>query len=218
MLFLIPWDHHFVLSSIYKELPRFFPLVILLSLAGISHTRAWPCPNMETTQAYAVAAGGIIILFFLANALPYFTRLIKFVLSFTSQHLTYPYFLSRHRLFGPWTRADVLIHLIYVTANVFCLSFRASTVSQAGLRAGILSLINAVPLFAGPHLSFLADVLGVSVITYRHFHRSAGLMSFCLVLFHVLVAVVGRGSFSISTSKPLFGVIVSSRPVLPCPH
>ena len=165
---------------------------------------------MEITQAYAVAASSIVMFSILANALPSITRFLKFISSFASQHLTYPYFLSRHRFLGPWTRGDVLIQLIYITGNVFCLSFRASTVSQAGFRAGTLSLINVVPLFAGPHLSFLADVLGVFVITYRHAHRSAGLMSFCLVLFHVLVAVVGQGASSIATGKPLFGVIVSS--------
>jgi len=47
------------------------------------------------------------------------------------------------------------------------------------------------------------------VNTYRRVHRTAGLVSFCLVLFHVLVAVVGRGSFSMATGKHLFGAIVS---------
>jgi len=165
---------------------------------------------MNITQAYAIAAGGIFLIFVLANCRPHMAQLIKHVSLFTSKHLTYPHLISRHRFLGLWTRADVLVQLIYVAANVFCLSFQAPTVSQAGLRAGTLSLINMVPLFAGFHISFLADLLGVSITTYRRIHRSLGLMSFVLVLFHVLVAVTSGTSFSLATGQHLFALIVST--------
>lgn len=74
----------------------------------------------------------------------------------------------------------------------------------------MLSLINMVPLFAGFHLSFLADLLGVSVSMYQHIHSSVGLMSFFLVLFHVLVAVTSGISFSLATGQDLFALIVST--------
>ena len=164
---------------------------------------------MDITQAYATAAGGIIILFILANSLSHIARLIKLVYSFTSVHLTYPYLLSRHRFLGPWTRAGVLAQLIYMAANLFSLSYRVSTISQAGLRGGTLSLINMIPLFAGPHLGFLADLLGISVAAYRRLYRSAGLVSSALFLFHVLT-MVGRGSLSVGIGRGLFGVIVST--------
>ncbi len=165
---------------------------------------------MDITQAYATAAGGIIVLFILVNSLSHIARLIKLVHSFTSVHLIHPYLLGRHRFLGPWTRAGVLAQLIHMTANLFSLSYGVSTISQAGLRAGTLSLINMIRLFAGPHLGFLADLLGVSVITYRRLHRSTGLVSFALFLFHILI-VLGRGSLSVRTGRGLFGVIVSTR-------
>lgn len=166
---------------------------------------------MDITQAYATAAGGIFFIFILVNCLPYVAQLIKHVSFFTSKHLTYPYLLGRHRFLGPWTQAVVLVQLVYVTVNVFCLSFQVFTVSQAGLRAGTLSLINMIPLFAGPHFSFLADLLGVSVTAYQRVHRSAGLMSFVLALFHVLVAVISGASFSLAMGQYLFALIVSTR-------
>lgn len=144
---------------------------------------------MDITQAYATAVGGIIVLFILVNSLSHIAQWIKLVHSFTSVHLTYPYLLGRHRFLGPWTRAGVLAQLIYMTANLFSLSYG---------------------VFAGPHLGFLADLLGVSVTTYRRLHRSAGLVSFALFLFHILV-VLGRGSLSVGTGRGLFGVIVSTR-------
>src|SRR5258705_6552614 len=137
---------------------------------------------MDITQIYAAAIGGVFFIPMLFNLLPHITPLIVHLSLFTSKHLTYPYLIRRHQFLGPWSPADGLVQLVYITVNVFCFSFRVSTISEAGLRAGTLSLINTIPLFAGPHLSFLADLLGVSLRTYRHVHRSTGLMSFALIL------------------------------------
>jgi hypothetical protein len=45
--------------------------------------------------------------------------------------------------------------------------------------------------------------------TYRHLHRSAGVMSCSLTFFHVLVAVASQPSFGLDLLQNLFGVIVS---------
>ena len=112
----------------------------------------------------------------------------------------------------------MLVQLIYIAANITCLivtisksGLQVSTISESGLQAGSLSLINMVPVFAGPHLSFLADLLGLSMSTYRHLHRSAGIMSCSLTLFHVLVAVASHPPFGLDLPQNLFAVIVSVR-------
>lgn len=172
---------------------------------------ALPRLSMDITQVYAVAAGGILFVFVLINLLPYLASLWKHISLFTSKHLTYPYLLHRHRFIGPWSRAEVLTQAIYLTVNIFCLSFKVSDKAKAGLRAGTLSLINMIPLFAGPSLSFLADRLGVPLQLYRCAHRSAGLMSFALVLIHVLSVVAQKGSFPLGQPQHLFAVIASLR-------
>ena len=163
---------------------------------------------MDIIQAYAVAASGILFAFFLINLLPYLAPLWKHISLFTLKHLIYPYLLHRHRFIGPCSRAELLTQAIYLTANLFCLSFRVSGAAKAGIRAGTLSLVNMIPLFTGPSLSFLADRLGVSLQVYRCVHRSAGFMTVTLVLIHVL-SVVSQGSFSLSPPQHLFAVIVS---------
>lgn len=170
---------------------------------------------MDITQVYAVAAGGIVFAFVLINLLPYLASLLKHISLFTSKHLTYPYLLHRYRFLEPWSRAEVLTQAIYLTVNIFCLSFKVSDMAKAGLRAETLSLVNIIPLFAGPLLSFLADRLGVPLKVYRCAHRSAGLMSFTLVLIHVLSVVAQQGSFPLGPPQHLFAVIVSlrSRPI-----
>jgi hypothetical protein len=173
---------------------------------------------MDINQYYATAAGGIVIIFVLVNFLPHITRLAKHISLLISKYLTYPYLLHRHRFLGLWSRADVLVQLIYIAANIICLivtisksGLKVSTISESGLQAGSLSLINMIPVFASPHLGFLADLLGLSMSTYRHHHRSAGIMSCALTVFHVLVVVASQPSFSLDLPQNLFAVIVSVR-------
>ena len=132
----------------------------------------------------------------------------------------YRHILHRHRLLGPWSRAGVLLKLIYVAGNATCISLEVSqsrpeipTLSQAGFRAGTLLIVNLIPLFAGPHLGFLADLLGVNLSTIRQIHRSAGVMAVLLAAFHTLVAVGSRPSFGLSLPQNLFAVIVSVDPL-----
>jgi hypothetical protein len=68
-----------------------------------------------------------------------------------------------------------------------------------------------IPVFAGPYLGFLVDLLGLSMSTYQHLHYSAGVMSCGLTLFHVLVAAASQQSFGLDLPQNLFVVIVSVR-------
>ena len=163
---------------------------------------------MEITELYATAAGGVFLAFIVLNFVPYLKQLEEPVRLFIAQHLTYPFLIRRHRFLGPWTRAVVLAQSVYTASNLFCICFRVKGLSEAGDRAGTLSLINMIPVFAGPHLSFLADVLGVSLTTYRLIHRSASLMTYSLVVFHVFAVVVHRPLFSLAVAQNRFGLIV----------
>jgi predicted ferric reductase len=102
-----------------------------------------------------------------------------------------------------------------IAGTIFCFSFRAPAIEQAGRRAGTLSLVNLIPVFAGPHLSTLADLLVLTLATFQQIHRSAGLMAVLLAVFHVLVALIPRPAFSLDLPQNLFAVIVSSYPFLP---
>jgi len=76
--------------------------------------------------------------------------------------------------------------------------------------AANLALINMMPLYLGPHLSFLADLFGISLKSFRIVHRSAGVMSFVLMLLHIFVVIArGIGGFSLRVPENLYGVVVS---------
>ena len=184
------------------------PVIHASSFAFISVLR-----TMDLTAKYSLAAGGIFSLLLLAQLIPRIARLFGGVSIFVSKHVIFPYILKRHEVVGPWTRATVAVHLIYIAANVFCLGFHTSSVSKAGLRAETLSLINIVPLFAGPHLSFLADVLGFSLDSLHRIHRSAGWMSFSLAVFYVSTVVAAGDPFPLSQPQNLFGLIASRQSI-----
>lgn len=152
--------------------------------------------------------GGVFGIYFLIAILPYLMPFMEKISLLAFKHLIYRHFLRRHRFLGPWTPADILIQLVYIAINSYCLGFWESPISRAGLRAGNLSLINMMPLFLGPHLSFPASLFGVSLDTYRLVHRSAGLMSVILLLFHVLTAVAVGTAFPLSESANRNGLIV----------
>lgn len=93
--------------------------------------------------------------------------------------------------------------------NMLCMTFRVSSVKEALGRAGTLAMINLTPSFFAFHLSFLADLLGVSLSDYRRIHRMTGRMSFFLSVIHALATLHGDPSFSRDIPKNLYAIIVS---------
>jgi hypothetical protein len=81
--------------------------------------------------------------------------------------------------------------------------------AKVGLRAETILLINMIPLFAGLHLSFLVDCLKINLIIVQCIYCLAEVMSFVLIVFHVLVTLAARLSFVLSLPQNLFVVIVS---------
>ena len=165
---------------------------------------------MDISLIYAIIMSGSFGLLLLINGLPLIARLVRYLSPLVSKHLIYRYILHRHRLLGPWSRAHVLVQLIYIAGNICCFEFWDTTISQVGLRAGTLAIINLIPLFAIPYLSTLADLLGVTLSTFRQIHRSAGVMAIMLTIFHVLFMLASRPSFPLDLLQNKFAVIISS--------
>lgn len=166
--------------------------------------------TMEIPAIYAIAAGGIIFSFVLVKALYYLAPLKSIVSVLVSKYLIYPYFLGRSQFIGPWTRAGVLLHVVYLATNLFCLFFGAASDSHVGRRAGELSLVNITFLFLAPYLSLLADILGVSIRTCRKIHRSTAWMSVLLLTIHIVIAIlINRTAFPARDVNNFYAIIVS---------
>ena len=162
---------------------------------------------MDITLLYAFIIGGGVGVLLLINSLPSFIRLFRYLSPLISKYLTYRYILHRQRFLGPWSRAGVLVQLIYIAGNICYFNFWETTISQARLWAGTLAIINLIPVF-GPHLNTLADLFDVTLSTFRQIHRSAGVTAAALV-FHVLAVVVSQPSFPLDLPRSLLAVIVN---------
>ena len=78
---------------------------------------------MDISHVYALVMGGSFCLLLLINGLPLIARLIRYLSPLVLKHPIYRYILRRRRLLGPWSRADVLVQLIYIVGNICCFEF-----------------------------------------------------------------------------------------------
>ena len=168
--------------------------------------------KMDILLIYAIAAGALFGLILIMRAASFFLRILRAYSVLFIKYLLYPQVLRRHRFFGPWTRAQVLSYLLYLAVKIFCSTLRVSTVKELSNRTGTLSLINMIPAYFGYHLSFVSDVLGLSIIDYRRIHASTGIMSVCLGIFHAIINAASVTNLQLfSVSGQLFGFIVCIR-------
>lgn len=164
---------------------------------------------MNITQIYTITTGAVFSLCIIVRAALLFIQLLWAWNIFLAKFFFYPLVLRQHRFFEPWTQAQVFFHLLYLVINIFCCTFQVSTVREMSNCAEILSLINMMSFYFTYHLSFISDILGLSLLTYRHIHASTGAMSVFLGLLHAIVNVANTANLNLfSTSGQLFEFIV----------
>lgn len=164
---------------------------------------------MDVVAIYAIAAGGILVAFFFIQTLSSVTSWADFFRIFVSRHLTLPFVIRRHRLCGPWTRAGVLLHLTYMAVNLLLIFFKINSLAGAGRRAGELALVNLVFPLSAIHLSYLADLLGITWKSCLKIHRATGWMTASLLSFHMIVALQTQNfTFPLREVRNLFTLLV----------
>ncbi|KAL4984460.1 hypothetical protein BDW68DRAFT_190474 [Aspergillus falconensis] len=139
---------------------------------------------MDIPAKYAIAAGGIFLATVLIRMLPPFVCWVSAQVT-KCLNYPYPYFIRRHRHVGPWTWASFFCHLLYLSGNLVAVAFQTPSLRQFGLRAGKLTLVNMIVLFAGSLFSFL----GMSLHACRRIHRAASWMSGLMLTCHVATAM-----------------------------
>lgn len=126
-----------------------------------------------------------------------------------SKYFIYPFIVRRRHLLGPWSPVDVFLQLLYIALNTFYSTFRVTPFNEARDIAGILFVINMAPILFDLHLSFLADLLNLSLSNYRRIYRFAGIMSSALVALQLFAAVHDDLTYSLRVRGNLYLIIVS---------
>jgi hypothetical protein len=164
---------------------------------------------MDSLTVYAIAVGGVFAGLFFIRALSVLASWKGSVSVFFSRHLALPFLVHRHRFLGPWTRAGVLFHALYAAVNIFLVFFKMKSLTDAGLQAAKLALVNVIFPLSTIHISHLADLLGIKWSTCCRIHRVTGWMAVALLSFHVIMAVQVQGfTFPLHELQNLFTMLV----------
>lgn len=163
---------------------------------------------MEPAGIYTILVGGIFAILTIVNSFFRLSQAIGTYRLLLLRDLVYPVFFSRHYVLGPWSRFGLLLRLSYLAVNVFFGLFKVATLSDAKLRTGTLSLINLLPLYLGIHFSFLTDLIGISIGSFRAIHASSGLMATLLGCTHIALSVTNSVNSNLQSTRQTFGLIV----------
>lgn len=86
-------------------------------------------------------------------------------------------------------RLDILVLLLFLGANIFCLSFKTGGIDGFVKRSGSISVVNLIPLSLGGHLNPIADFCGIDLKSYVKLHRWLGWVAVIEALIHTTVTV-----------------------------
>ncbi|KAH8715416.1 hypothetical protein HC256_004239 [Beauveria bassiana] len=174
-------------------------------------------------EIYAVilfAACASLLLCRLLVAACHFVAPIWCVLRRAAHKLQFRRLLRRHSLVGPLYTCKVItyafvlalhaavlsLELARTATSAFCV--RLTTLADAAARAKYLALLNLSVIYISPHHYGVADVFGVSLQLFRQVHRVAGLLSLCLLLFSVTVALADDPRRALETDEGRFGLMI----------
>lgn len=114
---------------------------------------------------------------------------------------------DRHRLLSPISRARLLSLTVLLGCVVAGSVVEVADLRSAAVRAGRLSILLSVPLFASSHFGGLSNALGTALARIKLLHTAIGWMALFEAVFHTAASTQDASS-SLAQRKGLFGLIV----------
>jgi len=97
----------------------------------------------------------------------------------------------------------------YIVFNGFCMGWGVDNIADLVPRAGMMAVLNLIPLFCGGRTSTLVDFLGISLHSYYLAHHWIGRMVVLQGLVHVVGVVVSKKPWTFDSFQ-VSGITVSS--------
>jgi len=152
---------------------------------------------MHITAWYAIALGSLIVSYILVSVLISIAKALQiYGKVFFLKYLFYPQIPRYLSTSGKTTRFDILLLVVFLSANAIALSIGIEDVSGLIKRSGLLSVINLMPLFSGGQMNIVASRCGVGFRAYARMHRWLGRVALIEGIIHFATAW--------STYKPHF--------------
>lgn len=169
---------------------------------------------MDVPLVYAIVVAGIFALFLLRHVHKLLVALIwsRRVCIFLHRHL-YPALIRRNWALPQISRINVLLQLIYWAGTVVSNTIGVSGLAEGSSRAGVLAVVNLIPLLFSDRLSFAADLFSLSRRTYVQIHKAMGVMAVLQLTTHMVLEALG-GRFVINKPKSIYGLLVRLPPLV----
>ena len=169
---------------------------------------------MDLTLWYAVALGGLVVLFFLSYRILLMIRVaLSHAVFYFLKQKYYPLVHRYVRGSGKATRFDIGLVVIFVVGNVICLALEVKDVAGFVERSGAICTINLVPLALGEHMNIVTSWCGLSLGTYARMHQWLGIVAIVEGLVHTVVGAVSH-KLNLHTTSGIATLVVSRLRIL----
>lgn len=163
---------------------------------------------MSPVKFYALAVVSIVAILLCSHLFTKYQRLFQYTNCWLTKHLCRTHSILETKWLGSWTWWSILVQSILIGANFLVTFFRFTNIQTAAGRAGEVAMVNMAVFYLGPHLSYQADCLHLSLSRIKSIHRGITWSFVIMTTFHVTALKPTQPVFTSGLSKPLYGVIV----------
>lgn len=163
---------------------------------------------MSPIEIYAITFASVFAAFFCfqrVRNLRYHLRIAK---AWLTKYLIFTNAFPRTRWFGPCTLSTLLAQAIVLAANLFLIFYDMDGIQSAAQKAGQIAVVNTSVFYLGPHLSYQADSLNISLSSMKSIHRGAIFPFVAMIAFHAAVLRPSQPIFALPISEQFYGIIV----------
>lgn len=123
------------------------------------------------------------------------------------RHIVYPLLHRRTRIIEPLTRGQSVMTVCYMAATLFFNIWKVSTRTEASSRAGMISIVNIIPLLISSRSSLAAKLFGVNTETVVVVHKIVGFLISIQAAVHT-VLVTRLSAFDLQDRLLFYGILV----------
>jgi hypothetical protein len=141
---------------------------------------------MDITQWYAVALGGLVVLFHASYLIMKISCFLKHLFCPQVRFSTSGF----NRYIGLSTmRVDVMLVVLFLVGNAICITVGVKDIASLVRRSALLCTINLMPLALGERMNPMASIFGVRLSASASMHEWLGSVVMAEGLVHIAAAL-----------------------------
>lgn len=125
----------------------------------------------------------------------YFSRLLQNYNTLFVKYFSYLLVLKRHRLIELLTRINLFYYILYFVVNIFYNIFRVSSIANISTCAKNLLFINIILFYLTYYLSFINNILSLSLQIYRTIYATIEIILITLNLIYTNIKIAKNSKF-----------------------